>query len=81
MDNNEKVEKFQEHIGYKFNDPSLLQEALTTKKYGNSHRGVTSFEGLDIVGNIDTVKSVIVNRIIKKNTREVLSEALEAFFL
>ena len=47
----EKLGKFQQFIGYKFNEISLLKKTLTTKAYGNQNH-TPHFEGMDTVGDM-----------------------------
>ena len=42
----EKLDKFQQFIGYKFNEISLLEKTLTTKAFGNQNH-TPHFEGMD----------------------------------
>jgi len=46
----EKLDKFQQFIGYNFNEISLLKKTLTTKAYGNQNN-MPHFEGMDTVGD------------------------------
>lgn len=58
--------QLQELLGYKFNDISLLEQALCHKSYINeSKRNVSSYERLEFLG--DSVLSVVVSRYIYDN--------------
>ena len=58
--------QLQELLGYKFNDISLLEQALCHKSYINeSKRNVSSYERLEFWG--DSVLSVVVSRYIYDN--------------
>ncbi|TFF88949.1 MAG: hypothetical protein EU550_00275 [Promethearchaeota archaeon] len=63
MKNNysEKLELFQKSIGYRFKDPQLLKQALTTPRYGNEN-GLPNYQILETIG--DSVLKLIFS--IKK---------------
>lgn len=61
------LKAFQEIIGYKFNQPDLLQTALTHSSYANENRGkhILFNERLEFLG--DSVLSLIVSKFLFEN--------------
>ncbi|MCL2401756.1 MAG: ribonuclease III [Oscillospiraceae bacterium] len=61
------MKSLQEKLGYTFNDPSLLESALTHSSYANEHKksGTASNERLEFLG--DSVLGVTVSALIYKN--------------
>lgn len=58
--------KLQEQLGYKFENVSLLEQALCHKSYINeSKRNISSYERLEFLG--DSVLSVVISRYIYDN--------------
>lgn len=65
---NDLLKEFQSKIDYKFNNETLLEEALTTKNYGYQYH-VKYFDGLDLLGD-SLIKFIIVSKCVKKGLRE-----------
>ena len=53
------MERLQERINYRFNNPELLRTALTHSSYANEGRGLRSNERLEFLG--DSVLSIVVS--------------------
>ena len=60
----EKIEKLEEDIGYKFNDKRLLKKALTHTSYAYEHN-VESNEKLEFLG--DSILEFISSEYIYEN--------------
>ena len=66
----EKLEEFQKVIGYKFNNPELLYEALSHSSFANeSKRNISSNERLEFLG--DSVLSIVVSDYIFKHCKGI----------
>lgn len=64
------MEVLEKNLGYKFNNKSLLENALTHSSYANEVRnGITSNERLEFLG--DSVLSVIVADYLFKNFKTI----------
>lgn len=62
----EKIEKFEEIIGYEFRDKKLIQQALSHSSYANEKkRPGGSNERLEFLG--DSVLSIVVSDFLYKN--------------
>lgn len=64
-----RLEKFQDRIGYRFNEPKLLQQALTHKSYSK-----TNNERLEFMG--DAVLGYLVGSMLFRHYPDVQEDAL-----
>ena len=70
MNEQQKMESFQQIIGYRFKDPALLYEALSHSSFANESRKARhSNERLEFLG--DSVLSIVVSDHIFKHFRHI----------
>lgn len=79
MQNQAKLNKFQEYIGYQFTDPSILQQALTTPQFGNEFN-LPHYEILETLGDavIKLIFSLKLYKVLEVKTPGRLTRIKQA---
>ena len=68
MNNETPIGALEERIGYRFQDPSLLETALTHASYSNE-KGAPSYERLEFLG--DAVLQIVISRYLFNRFRDI----------